>query len=344
MTTPARYCDLVREMKNAYHHGLRLLESAKQRGLKPTARLFATTTVPTVRKWLGRYQPGGPASWLDRSRAGHPQSHKTPAALEAQCLEWRETLPTFGARRLLRECDFPVGHCALERIWRQPGWLEKRRRQYQRQQDPAHSKALGAVFQQWRAATKDLDDIPPSWAQAQPLGLPSIPYTAREVPSGLLFWSFAEQRTAAVSSVCAARIQQHWDRYGISLRDWVWQTDTGSECRGGFPNALGDSQQVRVPPAAHTYQSDVETMQRIEEDEFCDRESFSSRGDFRAKVHTYRLYFNLARPNSHKENQTPWQIIQRLHPRSPLELCLLPPVCLDYDLNDSGGYDVPRRP
>ena len=160
MTTPARYCDLVREMKNAYHHGLRLLESAKQRGLKPTARLFATT-VPTVRKWLGRYQPGGPASWLDRSRAGHPQSHKTPAALEAQCLEWRETLPTFGARRLLRECDLPVGHCALERIWRQPGWLEKRRRQYQRQQDLAHSKALGAVFQQWRAATKDLDDIPP---------------------------------------------------------------------------------------------------------------------------------------------------------------------------------------
>ncbi len=34
---------------------MRLVESAKQRGIKPTARLFATT-VPTVRKWLRRFQ------------------------------------------------------------------------------------------------------------------------------------------------------------------------------------------------------------------------------------------------------------------------------------------------
>ena len=50
------------------------------------------------------------------------------------------------------------------------------------------------------------------------------------------------------------------------------------------------------------------------------------------------------RPNSHKENQSPWQIIERLAPHSPLELCLLPPVFLDYYINDSGGYDVPRLP
>src|SRR5712692_8536875 len=34
----------------------------------------------------------------------------------------------------------------------------------------------------------------------------------------------------------------------------------------------------------------------------------------------------------------------RLAPRSPLELCLLPPVFLDYYLNDKGGYDLPRLP
>jgi hypothetical protein len=61
-------------------------------------------------------------------------------------------------------------------------------------------------------------------------------------------------------------------------------------------------------------------------------------------VHTYQLYFNLARPNSHKDNQSPWQIIERLAPRSPLQLCLLPPVFLDYYLNGSGGYDVPGHP
>ena len=101
---------------------------------------------------------------------------------------------------------------------------------------------------------------------------------------------------------------------------------------------------MRIPPAAHTYQSDVETVHRLEEDEFFDLEDFSSRGEFLAKVHTYQLYFNLVRPNSHKGNQSPWQIIERLAPRSPLALCLLPPVFLDYYINDAGGYDVPGHP
>ena len=114
----------------------------------------------------------------------------------------------------------------------------------------------------------------------------------------------------------------------------------------GFPAALTflGSQHERILPAAHTYQSDVETVHRLEEDEFFDLETFSSRSDFLAKVHTYQLYFNLARPNSHKQSLSPWQIIQRLAPRSPLELCLLPPVFLDYYINDSGGYDLPRLP
>jgi transposase-like protein len=61
----ASYFVLIREMRDPYNHRLRLVESARQRGLKPTARLFATT-VPTVRKWLRRYQRHGP-SWIARA-------------------------------------------------------------------------------------------------------------------------------------------------------------------------------------------------------------------------------------------------------------------------------------
>jgi transposase len=339
----ARYFDLVREMNSAYNHRLRLVESARQRGIKPTARLFATT-VPTVRKWLRRYQQQGPSGLLAQSRAPHHQPRRTPAVIEQQVVQLRQSLPTFGARRLIREFDLPLSHRALERIWRQHGLMHKRRRKYQRKQDLAHIKAQWALFQQISADTKDLDDIPHYWPQAQQLGLPAIQYTAREVRSGLLFWAFAQQRTAAASAVFAARIQQHLARYGVSLRDLAWQTDNGGEFKGGFPAALLDSQHVRIPPAAHTYQSDVETVHRLEEDEFFDLESFQSRGDFLAKTHTYQLYFNLVRPNSHKGHQSPWQIIERLAPRSPLELCLLPPVFLDYYLNDAGGYDLPRLP
>ena len=31
----------------------------------------------------------------------------------------------------------------------------------------------------------------------------------------------------------ASRIQQHLDRYGVSLRDLVWQTDNGAEFKAG---------------------------------------------------------------------------------------------------------------
>jgi transposase len=341
MATP--YFDLVREMRNAYNHRLRLVESVQQRGIKPTARLFLTSTL-TVRKWWRRYQQHGPSGLQEHSRAPHRSPQKTSAEVEQQVLALRRQLPTFGAARLKREFDLPVSHMAIQRIWRQHGLLKKRRRKYQRKQDLAHIKATWALFQQISADTKDLDDIPHYWAQAQRLRLPTIQYTARDVRSGLLFWAFAQQRSASASAVFASRIQRHLDRYGVSLRDLVWQTDNGGEFKGEFPKALGDSQHVRIPPAAHTYQSDVETVHRLEEDEFFDLESFSSRGEFLAKAHTYQLYFNLVRPNSHKNNLSPWQIIERLNPRSPHELCLLPPVFLDYHLNGEGGYDVPRLP
>lgn len=348
----ARYFDLIREMKSAYNHRLRLVESVRQRGIKPTARLFLTTTL-TVRKWWRRYRQHGPSGLQEHSRAPHHSPRKTSAEIEQQVLALRRQLPTFGAARLKREFDLPVSHMAIQRIWRQHGLIRKRRRKYQRKQDLAAVKATWRLFQQISADTKDLCDIPRFWPQAKRLRLPLVQYTAREVRSGLLFWSFAERRSAAASAVFAARIQQHLHRYGVSLRDLAWQTDNGAEFIGGydsqgrrtgFPAALGASQHARIPPAAHTYQSDVETVHRLEEDEFFDLEDFSSRGDFLAKTHTYQLYFNLVRPNSHKQNLSPWQIIQQLAPPSPLEVCLLPPVFLDYYLNDSGGYDVPRLP
>lgn len=349
---PVPYFVLVREMSSAYNHRLRLVHSARQLGIKPTARLFRTT-VPTVRKWLRRHQQQGPRGLIELSRAPHRQPGKTPLDIEQQVVALRQQLPTFGARRLIREFDLPLSHRALERIWRQHGLLQKRRRKYQRKQDLAHLKAQWRVFQQISADTKDLDDIPHYWTQSHLLDLPAVEYTARDVRSGLLFWAFAQRRSASASAVFAARIQKHLQRYGVCLRDLVWQTDNGGEFIGsfdrqgrrtGFPAELGDSQHVRIPPAAHTYQSDVETVHRLVEDEFFDLETFADRSDFLAKAFTYQLYFNLVRPNSHKQNLSPWQIIEQLEPRSPLQLCLLPPVFLDYYLNDSGGYDLPRHP
>ena len=65
----------------------------------------------------------------------------------------------------------------------------------------------------------------------------------------------------------------------------------------------------------------METVHRLVEDEFFDLESFSSRSEFLAKAHTYQLYFNLVRPNSHKQNLSPWQIrVPQDHSLRPLRV------------------------
>ena len=166
---------------------------------------------------------------------------------------------------------------------------------------------------------------------------------------------FASRRSAAASPLFAQRIQSRLSRCGVALGHLTGQTDNGGQfigqlqpdgSRSHFPAAVRSfgSPHERIPPAAHTDQSDVETVHRLIEDEFYDLESFPSRAEFPAQASLYRLYCNLARPNSHKEYKTPWQIVQQLDPRLPLTLCLLPPLLLDYRLPQQGRYDLPIHP
>ena len=363
MPAPVPYFDVVRQMKNAFDYRLRLVTHARQHGIKAAARAFRTT-VATVRKWRRRYAGQGLKGLEELSRAPHSCPHKISGELAARVVELRRQLPTFGARRLQREWELPLGHGAIARIWREHGLIHRRRRKYEKKQDLAALKETWALFQQISADTKDLDDIPHYWPQMQARRLPAVQYTAREVRSPSAdgqFLAYASHRSAQASTLFAQRIQTHLQRCGVHLRDVTWQTDNGSEfigalqpdgSRSHFPSAVTffGSQHQRIPPAAHTYQSDVETVHRLIEDEFFELESFHSRAEFMAKASLYQLYFNLARPNSHKRGLTPWQIIHQLDPRLPLDICLLPPAFLDYRLHallppsPQGGYHLPRLP
>jgi transposase len=354
MPAPVRYFDVVRHMKNAFNYRLRLATHARQQGLKAAARAFRTT-VPTVRKWVRRYARQGLQGLQELSRAPHSCPHKITGQLARHVVALRRRLPSFGAQRLKREWDLPLSHVAMPRIWRENGLIKKRRRKYQRKQDLAALKATWRLFQQLSADTKDLGDIPHYWPQMKCRGLPAVQYPAREVRRGLPFLAYASRRSAGASARFADRIQRHLARCGVDLPPRVGQTDNGGEfigelqkdgSRSGFPQAVTcfGSQHERIPPAAHTYQSDVETVHRLIEDEFFDLESFSSRADFLAKAALDQLYFNLVRPNSHKNYLSPWPIIERLAPPSPLQLCLLSPVFLDYRLNQQGGYHLPFHP
>ena len=315
MSAPVPYYDVVRQMKNAFNYRLQLVTYARQYGIKAAARAFHTT-VPTVRKWLRRYADRKLDGLREVSRAPHSCPHKITGEWAERVVALRRQLPTFGAQRLKREWDLPLSHMAIQRIWREHGLLSPRRRKYQKKQDLRAWKRPWALFQQISADTKDLKDIPHYWPQMQAHRLPAVQYTAREVRSGLQFLAYASRRSASASELFAQRIQRHLQSCGVTLRDLTWQTDNGSEflgelqpdgARSHFPRAVTffGSQHERIPPAAHTFQSDVETVHRLIENEFYVLETFHNRAEFLAKASLYQLYFNLARPNSHKDGLTP---------------------------------------
>jgi len=84
-----------------------------------------------------------------------------------------------------------------------------------------------------------------------------------------------------------------------------------------------------IPPAAHTYQSDVETFHRLIEQELFLVESFHNRSDFLDKVCTCQLFFNYARTNSYKRYQNPISIIRQRDPAINPAIAMLQPIFLE---------------
>ena len=78
------------------------------------------------------------------------------------------------------------------------------------------------------------------------------------------------------------------------------------------------------------------------EDEFFTLETFRNRNDFFAKADAYQRFFNLARKNSGKEYQTPWQLVRQKTPNAHPLLPLLDVVDLD-NLQQNYLHSCPCR-
>ena len=315
---------MIRQVTSKYDLRLRLVQSAKQIGVKPTARLYGTTP-QTVRHWVRRYAEGGRSGLADRSHAPHSCPHQTPDHIQAQVIEARQR-SGFGAGRLKLEFELPASQGAISRILRQQGLIRPRKRKHVTKHDLRAVKATWAVFSKFCHDTKDLDDIPYYWPQAQALGLPVIQYTAREVRTGLTFADYAQERSASLACVFAERVMAHLVASGVSLDEVGFQSDNGPEYAGGkdhrgVRHGFRPTVEERgvahnfIPPSAHRHNSDVETVHRLCEDEFFDREDFASRLHFLQKAQSYWLYFNVARRNSSKHNRSPLDILRQITPQ-----------------------------
>ncbi len=354
---PHGYYQLMRESKDPRYLRLRIVQSARRIGIRPTARLFRIAP-NTIRKWLRRFD-GALSSLQELSRAPLRRPNKISAQAERQIVRAKKKLPSWGIRRLKRDMGLPYSPKAIRRVLKERGLLRKyRRKKHQVKRCLREIKRNWALWRQITADTKDLCDLPEYYVQARTLGLPLHQYTAREVTSGGLFLGFADELSLTYADAFARRIQQHLAEHGVDMEAVTWQTDNGSEFVGswqaveksaftGTVESFGSAHRT-IPPGQHRFQADVETVHSLMETEFY-IERFTSRADFLAKAATYQNFFNYVRPNSGKENKCPFDLVKEKHLSAPLTLLYLPPVFLENLVHQQhpthlGVHDVGGHP
>lgn len=357
---PLTYYQVMRISKDKKQQRYQMVIYAKERGIKPTAKLYDTTP-KTVRKWMRRFDKGGYQALDDLSRRPASSPRAIPDARAKEIVALKGVYKRIGADQVKIIENMPESAKTIRKIWRKNGVSSrKRRKKHVTKQNLREIKKLFALFERSCEDTKDLDDIPEYWPQMMNKRLPQVQYTHREVSCGVQFLGFANERSLIHAMLFTEYINEHLKKYSLIVENGIRQTDNGSEYIGAWnaknPSAYTlaiESEKVvhgTIPPGAHRFQSDVETVHNLIETDFYEIEEFADRADFMEKAHTYQLFFNLERPNTYKENKSPWQLAKEKRPELPKEALMLAPVDLDALLDKTlatqaiGGYDVSSTP
>ena len=360
---PYGYYTIMRKSKDKRFWRQQLVLSVEQHGIRETARQYGTTR-NTVRKWYRRWEKSkhNYNSLKDSSHRPHRFPNAISKEYRKEIKKLKEKYKRLGADQIKVLEDVQVSARTMRKIWREEGVASrKRRKKHKTKQNLRKVKMRWSLFQQVCEDTKDLYDIPEYYFIMKQKRLPIIQYTAREVTSGLLYMAFADERSLTYATLFAQYLNGHFNRCKVDLSHTVRQTDNGSEYIGAW-NAKEPSAYTKaiesmkgqihktIFPGAHRWQSDVETVHNLVEIEFYEIEDFENRKDFLNKAYSYQLFFNLVRPNTYKENQSPWKIASKKEPNLSIEIAKIPPVFLDdllqkrLDFYYEVGYDVSSVP
>ena len=354
---PYTYYSIMRKSKDNKQIRYQMVISVEKHGIKKTAEYFKTTR-NTVRKWWRRWLKDGYKGLEELSRRPYNCPRATSPEERKRLVKLKKKYKRIGADTIRIIEDIPLSAKTIRKIWREEGISSrKRRKKHVTKQNLREVKRQWALFQQIDEDTKDLVDIPEYWPQMKEKGLPKVQYTARDVTSGMMFLGFADERSLTYATLFAEYLNVLLQKAGADLSKTVRQTDNGSEYVGSWqskePSAYTKAIEsvpgqvhFTIFPGAHRFQADIETAHNLIEMEFYEIETFKNRNDFLNKAYSYQLFFNLLRPNSYKENKTPWQIAKEKDPRISIEIAKIPPVFLDDLLHkkleflSQGGYDV----
>ena len=362
---PYTYYSVMRKSKDKKQIRYQMVISVEKHGIKKTAEYFKATR-NTVRKWWRRWLENGYRGLEELPRRPHNSPNATPQEERQELVKLKKKYKRIGADTIKVIEDIPISAKTIRKIWRQEDVSSrKRRKKHVTKQNLREVKKEWALFQQIDEDTKDLVDIPEYWPQMMKKGLPKVQYTARDVTSGMTYLGFADEKALIYATLFAEYLNYRLQKGGADLSRTVRQTDNGSEYIGSWQSKEPSSYTKAVEsvpgqihltifPGAHRFQSDVETVHNLIEMEFYEIEKFKGRIDFLNKAYSYQLFFNLLRPNSYKENKTPWQIAKEKEPNLSIEVAKIQPVFLDdllakldimglhkrLELLAQGGHDV----
>ena len=357
---PIGYYQIMRNCTDKKQHRYQMVVFGKKNGIKCAARVF-NTSPPVVRKWRDRYEVEGYQGLEDRSHRPLKMPMATPEVAKRKIIKLKEKYKRMGAIQVKRLEELDSCPRTIRKIWAEAGVGRKsRKKKYKTKQNLREVKKRYKLYQKACDDTKDLKDIPEYYMDMRKKRLPQRQYTHREVSCGVQFLGFADDLSLTHSTIFAGYINQHLEKHNLLPARSTRQTDNGSEYIGSW-NAkkassytkeigrLKGQEHSTIFPGAKTCQSDVETVHNLIEQEFFEIESFENREDFFNKAHTYQTFFNFERPNTYKENKTPWELAKEKNPKLKKEALMLPPIDLDavvrdMDFCDQGGNDLFTNP
>jgi len=361
---PIGYYQIMKNCKDKKQYRYQMAVYAQKHGKRPTARIFKTTR-DTVDKWMKRFEEHGYPGLEDQSRKPHHSPNRTPESVKNHISDLKDKYKRLGADQVKILEELSLSPRTIRKIWREKNKpSNRRRRKHETKQNLREIKKMLNFLELACEDTKELKDIPEYFPHIR-RGLPNTQYSFRDVTTGMFFMGFANEKSLAHATVFAEYIQSELQKSDIDLSNTTRQTDNGAEYIGSW-NAKEPSSYTKtvesisgqihqtIPIKKYRWQADVETVHDIIEREFFEIETFTDRKDFFDKAWTWQLFFNLERPNTYKENKSPWQLALEKLPNIKKTVAMIPVADLDallytkinnsFDFCQSGVYDVYSNP
>ena len=327
------------EKKGKQNYRMHLVKVALEFNESFAAREFKTTRT-TVRKWVKRYQEGGYEALQDAKRTRRPR--KVCADVEKKIVETRKKYKSWGARRIRSQLDLCYSPTTIHKILMRHGLVKKIKKRYKRRRDMSEKRKECAPFEKIQVDIKYLTDIPELSPLIWDRLIPLYQITARDYKTGAVFICYCFEKTSANCGVFLDYLCYFLELNGIDLSNTVFQTDNGKEFVSDSIKRMSFFEEIatikygaavhRIPPARPTYNSDVETVHRLIEDEFYCVEEFSSKEDFLLKAFSYQVFFNGFRTNRNRGDKTPVQILKEEGKGKWGNALFLPPIITDYEI------------